>query len=32
MSGFAAGLSDEDIEDLSAWFASQEGLTEIQDK
>lgn len=32
MSGFAAGLSDEDIEDLSAWYASQEGLTEIQDK
>lgn len=26
MSGIASALSDEDIEDLSAWFASQEGL------
>jgi len=26
MSGIAAGLSDEDIADLSAWFASQTGL------
>ena len=32
MSGFAANLSDADIEDISAWYASQEGLTEIQDK
>ena len=32
MSGFAANLSDEDIEDISAWYASQDGLTEIQDK
>jgi len=32
MSGFAANLSDEDIEDISAWYASQQGLTEIQDK
>ena len=32
MSGFAGGLSDADIEDLAAWYASQEGLTEIQDK
>lgn len=32
MNGFAANLSDADIEDLSAWYASQEGLTEIQDK
>ncbi len=26
MKGFAAGLSDDDIEDLAAFFASQEGL------
>lgn len=26
MEGMAAPLSDEDIEDLAAWFASQEGL------
>ena len=32
MSGFATNLSDADIEDLSAWYASQDGLTEIQDK
>lgn len=32
MNGFAANLSDEDIEDISAWYASQQGLTEIQDK
>jgi len=32
MSGFAANLSDADIEDISAWYASQKGLTEIQDK
>ena len=32
MSGFAANLSDADIADISAWYASQEGLTEIQDK
>ena len=32
MSGFAANLSDTDIEDLAAWYASQDGLTEIQDK
>ena len=32
MSGFAAALSDTDIEDISAWYASQQGLTEIQDK
>lgn len=25
MAGFAAGLSDEDIDDLSAYFASQKG-------
>jgi len=32
MSGFAGGLSDADIEDITAWYASQAGLTEIQDK
>lgn len=32
MSGFAAGLSDRDIEDLAAWYSSQPGLTEIKDK
>lgn len=32
MSGFAANLSDADIEDISAWYASQQGLTEINDK
>lgn len=26
MAGFAAGLSDDDIEDLAAWFASLDGL------
>jgi len=26
MAGFATGLSDDDIEDLAAWFASLEGL------
>ena len=26
MKGFATGLSDEDIDDLAAFFASQEGL------
>ena len=32
MNGFAANLSDTDIEDITAWYASQQGLTEIQDK
>ena len=32
MNGFAANLTDEDIEDIAAWYASQEGLTEIKDK
>jgi len=32
MSGFAGGLSDEDIEDLANWYASQQGLITIQDK
>jgi len=31
MNGFAANLSDADIEDISAWYASQKGLTEIKD-
>ncbi|WP_376696492.1 c-type cytochrome [Wenzhouxiangella sp. EGI_FJ10305] len=26
MNGFASGLSDQDIADLAAWYASQEGL------
>jgi len=32
MNGMAANLSDEDIEDISAWCANQSGLVEIQDK
>jgi len=32
MNGFAASLSDADIEDIAAWYASQQGLTEIKDK
>jgi len=32
MSSFAANLTDDDIEDISAWYASQKGLTEINDK
>ena len=32
MSGFATGLSDTDIEDIASWYASQQGLTLIQDK
>jgi cytochrome c553 len=32
MSGFAANLSDADIEDITAWYASQQGLIEIKDK
>jgi cytochrome c553 len=32
MSGFAANLSDADIEDIAAWYASQQGLTEIKHK
>jgi len=27
MSGFAAGLSEQDVKDVAAWFASQDGLT-----
>lgn len=26
MAGFATGLSDQDMEDLAAWFSSQKGL------
>lgn len=26
MQGFASGLSDQDIADIAAWYASQEGL------
>ena len=32
MNGFAANLTDADIEDISAWYASQNGLVEIKDK
>ena len=32
LNGFAASLSDTDIEDIAAWYASQQGLTEIRDK
>jgi len=27
MKGFAAGLSEQDVEDVAAWFSSQSGLT-----
>ncbi len=29
MAGFASGLSDQDIEDLAAWYASQDGLVDL---
>jgi cytochrome c553 len=32
MAGFAANLSDRDIDDIAAWYASQQGLTEIKDR
>ena len=32
MNGFSANLSDADIEDITAWYASQKGLFEIKDK
>jgi cytochrome c553 len=32
MAGFAANLTDQDIKEIAAWYASQKGLTEIQDK
>lgn len=32
MQSFAANLSNQDIEDLAAWYASQEGLEDISIK
>ena len=32
MAPMVANLSDVDIEDIAAWYASQQGLTEIKDK
>ncbi len=32
MSSFAANLSNQDIEDLAAWYASQEGLEDLSIK
>ncbi len=32
MSGFAANLSDDDIEDIVSWYANQAGLTEMKDR
>lgn len=32
MAGFAVNLSDQDIEDLAAWFASQDGLEDLSFK
>ena len=32
MAGFAANLSNQDIMDLAAWFASQEGLKDLSIK
>lgn len=32
MAGFAANLSDQDIKDLAAWYASQEGLKDLSIK
>lgn len=29
MAGFATDLSDQDIEDLAAWYASREGLVDL---
>jgi len=29
MAGFAASLSDQDIADLAAWYARQDGLTDL---
>ena len=29
MAGFAAGLSDQDIADLAAWYSRQEGLEDL---
>jgi cytochrome c553 len=32
MAGFAAPLSNQDIEDLAAWYASQDGLKDLSIK
>jgi cytochrome c553 len=32
MAGFAAQLSNQDIEDLAAWFSSQQGLVDLKIK
>ena len=32
MAGFAGGLSDQDIEDLAAWYAAQDGLEDLSIK
>ena len=32
MNGFAASLTNQDIEDLAAWYASQEGLEDLSIK
>lgn len=32
MAGFAAGLSDQDIRDLAAWFSQQESTLTVLDK
>lgn len=32
MAGFAGNLSDQDIKDLAAWYASQEGLKDLSIK
>jgi cytochrome c553 len=29
MAGFAAGLSDQDIADIAAWYSRQDGLTDL---
>lgn len=31
MAGFATNLSNQDIEDLAAWFSSQEGLRDLKE-
>jgi len=31
MAGFAATLSNQDIQDLAAWFSKQEGLSDLSD-
>jgi cytochrome c553 len=32
MAGFAANLSDQDMEDLAAWYSKQEGLKDLKIK